>query len=138
MATPRVTKDIRNLELLIQKEPEKVATWLDGFAEEIVTNIKLSMGTSPPGVEYTRGGVTHVASQPGHPPNPDIDDLRSSIKWERDGEHKRVISDGVEHGIMMEDGTEHVAPRPFMKPEFDAAQQRIEQDAKDKLGLENI
>lgn len=138
MANPKVVLDTKGLQQLKRKEPEKVATWLDGFAEDMVSRIKLSFNTSPPGRTYTRGGVSHTASQEGYPPNVDIGTLWASIRWKRDGQFTRKIMDGVEYGIHLEDGTESIAPRPFMQPVFADAQKRIGQDAKDNLGLEDV
>lgn len=138
MATPRIKLDTKGLQKLMQTEPEKVEKWLDGEAEHMVSDIKLSMNTSPPGRSYTRGGVTHVASQPGQPPNIDIGTLINSIRWERHGTFTRHIMDGVTYGLPLEDGTESIAPRPFMRPAFERERSTIEQSARDNLGLENI
>jgi hypothetical protein len=107
----------------MREYPGKVNTWLDGFAENMVTEIKLSFGTSP--------------SPPGGPPGVDTGALRASITWENTGPFERTISDGVEYGVELEDGTErNGGPRPFMRPVFDRANQRIEGDARAKLNLE--
>ena len=63
----------------------------------------------------------------------DLNDLRVSIKGRRIKLLHHVIEDGVAHGIMMEDGTEDVAPRPFMRPVFDNWQKKSEDEAKDGL-----
>ncbi len=138
MANSKVVLDTKGLQKLMQSEPEKVAKWLDAEAEHMVSDIKLSMNTSPPGRSYTRGGVTHVASQPGHPPNVDIGTLRASIRWERQGQFTRHIMDGVTYGLYLEDGTESIAPRPFMRPAFERERGTIEQSARDNLGLEDV
>lgn len=131
-----VRVDVSGLERILRTEPGKVETWLDKIAENIVTDIKLSFGTSPPGASYTRGGVTHVASQPGYPPNVDIGTLWNSIRQENTGKLERQVMDGVEYGIYLEHGTEDIDPRPFMRPAFDRARKTIEQDAARNLGLE--
>lgn len=131
-----VRVDVSGIDRLLRTEPERVERWLDGAAENIVTDIKLSFGTSPPGLSYTRGGVTHIASQPGYPPNVDIGALTNSITWEPTGRLERTISDGVEYGLWLEDGTEHMQPRPFMGPAFERAQREMERDAQENLGLE--
>jgi len=130
--------DTSGLDRILQTEPQKVETWLDAVAEDIVTDIVLNFGTSPPGASYTRGGVTHVASQPGYPPNVDISTLSDSIKWEKTAPLERTISDGVEYGIHLEDGTEYIDPRPWMEPAFKRKQAEIERDAAGNLGLEQI
>jgi HK97 gp10 family phage protein len=128
--------DVSGLERLLREEPGKVETWLDSVAESIVTDVKLSFGTSPAGESYTRGGVTHVASQPGYPPNVDIGTLTNTIRQEKTGTLERTVMDGVEYGLYLEDGTEHIEPRPFMRPAFDRARQTVERDAANNLGLE--
>ncbi|MBZ0294500.1 MAG: hypothetical protein K8L99_18190 [Anaerolineae bacterium] len=132
-----VRLDTTGIDRLLQSEPQKVERWLDGFAEDMVTGIKLSFGSGPGGQEYTRGSVTHIASQPGYPPNVDIGALMGSIRWEPTGALERTIMDGVEYGIWLEDGTEDILPRPWMAPIFDDARQRIERDARDNLGLDS-
>lgn len=131
-----VKVDVSGLDRILRTEPGKVEQWLDSVAEDIVTEIKLSFGTSPPGRTHTRGSVTHVASQPGYPPNVDIGTLKASIRWEPKGKLERWVMDGVGYGVYLEDGTERIDPRPFMRPAFDKARQRIERDAANKLGLE--
>ena len=124
MANSKVVLDTKGLQRLMQTEPQKVSLWLDGFTEDMVSRIKLSFGTSP--------------SSAGDPPGVDTGALRASIRWERQGEFTRHIMDGVEYGLYLEDGTEHIAPRPFMQPAFADAQQRVGQDARDHLGLEDL
>lgn len=138
MAKNKVVLNTKGLQRLKKEEPAKVSKWLDGEAEAMTTDIKLSMNTSPPGESYTRGGVTHVASQPGHPPNVDIGALIGSIRWEPQGQFTRQIMDGVDYGLKLEDGTESIAPRPFMAPAFAREQKVIGQSARDNLGLEDV
>lgn len=138
MADSKVVLDTKGLQQLIRTEPQKVERWLKGFAEAMVTDIKLSMNTSPAGQSYTRGGITHVASQPNYPPNVDIGTLYGSIRQEKVSSLTYHISDGVEYGIMLEDGTESIAPRPFVQPAFDRASKMIGEDAARNLGLEDV
>ncbi len=116
--------DTSVLDRLVRVEPEKVERFLDWMAESIVTDVKLSFGSSP--------------SAPGQPPGVDTGALRASMTWENTGPQERTISDGVEYGIYLEDGTEKMGARPFMGPAFGRAQERFEQDAKDQLGLEDV
>lgn len=124
MATPKVVLDLKGIEKMLRAEPQKGGRWLTRFAESIVTDIKLSFGTSP--------------SQPGNPPGVDSGTLRASIRQENTGGFERTISDGVEYGVWLEDGTERVRPRPFFKPAFERAFARMEKDAADNLGLEDV
>lgn len=137
MADIEIHVDVSGIDRILATEPGRVETWLDGFAEDMVTQIKLSMGTSPPGRTYQRGkNRTHVASVEGFPPNIDMGTLINSIRQEPTGRLERTISDGVEYGIWLEDGTERMGPRPFMRPVFDDAAGRMENDARAKLNLE--
>lgn len=140
MADLEIRVDTEGIDRLLQQEPQKVERWLDGFVEDMVTNIKNSFGTSPPGLSYTRGSVTHVASQPGYPPNVDTGALRASIRWEKTGTAERTIMAGTEHAEYLENGAEDagIEPRPFMGPEFADAQSRIGDDARRNLGLDEI
>lgn len=140
MADLEIHVDTRGIDRMLQQEPQKVEHWLDGFVEEMVTNIKLSFGDSPPGIAYTRGGTTHIASQPGYPPEVDTGTLRASIRWEKTGRAERTIFAGTEYAQYLEDGAEDVGllPRPFMGPEFADARQRIAEDARRNLGLDRV
>lgn len=138
MASNKVVLDTAGLRKLIQTEPQKVERWLTGFAEGMVTDVKLSMNTSPPGRTYTRGGVSHTASQPGNPPNIDIGTLINTIRQEEVGPLTRHIVAGSDHALPLEEGTERIAPRPYMRPAFERARKTIGQDARDNLGLEDV
>jgi HK97 gp10 family phage protein len=120
--TVRVNK--RKLEQLIQTTPGRANQLLRGAATEIVGDIVLSFGTSPDGREYQRGGVTHIASQPGYPPNVDTGTLRASMRWEQESPLRMVIHDGVLYGIFLEYGTEKMEARPFVTPVFEQWRQR--------------
>lgn len=124
MAKDKVVLDDKKLQSLIRNEPAKVQQWLDGFTIDLLSRIVLSFGTSP--------------SQPGNPPGVDTGALRASMHWEHDGSLRNIIADGVEYGLPLEEGTTTIAPRPFIQPAFADAQQRIGQDAKDHLGLEDL
>lgn len=125
MARIRVTKrDSRVLHQIAGALPDTVDGFLRAVSTEIVSDIKLSMGTSPPGEEYKRGLKTHIASQPGYPPNPDLGALVNSIRWKRERQGRYIIVDGVIYGAILELGSERVAARPFMKPVFEDWRQR--------------
>jgi hypothetical protein len=134
-----VTVDTKGLERALSEDPAKVKRWLNGFAEDMVSRIKLSFNTSPPGRVYTRGSRTHTASTPGNPPNVDMGALRNSIYQEETGSLEHTIFVGVDYGQYLEDGAEDagIAARPFMGPAFDDAQSRIEEDAARNLGLDS-
>lgn len=140
MADFEIIVDTSGLDRMLEQEPQKVGRWMSAFAEEMVSNIKLSFGTSPPGLSYSRNGIEHVASQPDNPPNVDTGALRASIRWENTGSFERTISAGTEYAEYLENGAEDVGllPRPFMGPEFEDARRRMADDARDNLGLGDI
>lgn len=132
MRNKHITIDDKKLKQIIEQHPQKAGRWLSGVATQMVNEIKLSFGTSPPGL--THGN--HVASQAGYPPNVDTGTLRASIRWENIGSLRRQIMDGVEYGKLLEDGTEGIEPRPFMQPVFDEWQDKIADDARQHLEIE--
>ena len=111
-----LTVDVSGLQRLIKETPGKVEKFLDAEAEQITNNIKASFGESP--------------SSPGEPPGVDTGALRASISWRALSRFARRIEDGVEYGVYQELGTEHIAPRPFVGPEFERARRRLGQDAR--------
>lgn len=116
----RIEVDTRRLQQIIRKQPEMIEKIMDGMAEEVVSDIFMGIQTSPPtGRAYQRRGVTHIASEPGQPPRPDIGNLLAGIRWKPDGKFKRRIEDGTEYGAHLEIGTEKIRPRPFFTPVFE-------------------
>lgn len=116
----RITrKDTRRLQELARNSPERIREAGEAIATEMLNDIVLSFNTSPDGETYRRGGIEHVASQEGYPPNVDTGTLRASMRWARTGAFRWEISDGVEYGIFLELGTENMAPRPFVSPVFE-------------------
>jgi hypothetical protein len=134
-----VRVDTKGLQDAAREDPAKVKRWLGGFTEDMVSRIKLSFNTSPSGRVYKRGKRSHTASSPGYPPNIDLGTLMGSIYWEETGDLETTIFVGAEHGEYLEDGAEDVGieARPFMAPAFDDAQNRIESDAAQNLGLDS-
>ena len=114
----RYSLDTSGMDALLKNAPDALMGLLRSAAEEMVTEMKLSMGTSAPGRVYRRGTVEHVASVPGAPPTPDTGALRASLKWKATGELEITISDGVEYGVWLEFGTENMKARPWMGPVF--------------------
>ena len=111
--------DNKRLVQILQQQPDFVDEVLRESANEIMGDIVLSFGTSPPGREYQRGKVVHVASRPGNPPNVDTGALRASMRVRKVNEKTYHVQDGVEYGIMLEDGTERMGARPFVRPVFE-------------------
>jgi len=128
--------DTEGIDNLLARMDGIADRWLAGVAEAIVTDVKLSFGSSPDGRRYTRGSIEHVASQGGYPPNVDLGTLRASIRQQKIHAHERWISDGVEYGVYLEIGTERIAPRPFMRPAFDRIIKEVLGGAGDALARE--
>lgn len=110
--------DTKILDQIIGSLPSEVDRLGRATSEGITSDIKLSMNTSPPGRSYRRGSITHIASQPGYPPNVDTGALRASMHWFSEGPGRFVVSDGVEYGYYLEEGTDTMQPRPFVQPVF--------------------
>ena len=145
--------DKARLQQLIREQPQLVDRVLRETAVEIVQEIQLSFNSSPPGRTYKRtkttkslgrdkqgrfkttktsSTVTHVASQPGYPPNIDTGRLRASIRFRKTSEGIRV-EDGTDYEVHLELGTSRMKARPFMRPAFDGARQRVIQKLRDGL-----
>lgn len=106
--------DTSGIDDLLAKMPQNKGRFMDAWVEAVITEMKDSFNTSPPGRSYDRGsGRVHVASVEGYPPNIDYGDLTNSLRWERRGSDTREIH-GAEHGLYLEDSTE--LNRPFIAP----------------------
>lgn len=114
-----VRVDVRELQRLARQIPAQIDRVAAGAAEAMLAEIVQSFNTSPDGAEYQRGGVTHVASMPGHPPNIDTGTLSRGMRARRVGTAHYEIVDGVEYGIYLELGTENMEARPFVAPVFE-------------------
>jgi len=119
-----IRMDTELLDRLIRETPEKADAWLRGVGNQMLNQIELSFGDSPPGREYQRKSVTHLASQPGYPPNVDTGALKASMRLVKMADLHFQITDGVEHGIHQEMGTETIAARPFVAPVFNEWRER--------------
>lgn len=113
-----VHKNTQRLELILRTTPENGERALRMVAEEMVTDIKLSFGTSP--------------SAPGEPPGVDTGTLKGGIMATPDGPGRILIHDQVEYGVYLEFGTERMDPRPWMTPVFEAWRGRIGRYLKDQ------
>lgn len=108
--------DKRELERIIRNTPGRLEEVKDAVAAEIQGDIVMSFGTGPAGRSYKRGGVTHVASSPGSPPNVDTGALRASIRAKSLGPTSAEVVAGTEYAQWLEYGTTRMAARPFFAP----------------------
>jgi hypothetical protein len=129
MAADNYELDTSVLKRLIRNNPADLSSWLAGVAESMTNDIVLSMNTGPGGRTYIRGDKVHVASQENNPPNIDYSALVNSIDWEQMSLLMFHIHDGVEYGLLLEEGTTTMGPRPFIQPVFAEWQRKIEADA---------
>jgi hypothetical protein len=80
-----------------------------------------------------RARVPHQASAPGEPPAPDFGLLRASIShvvladntglYAEIGSGANPAIPSVAYGVYTDQGTRHMAPRPWLQPSLDAAKE---------------
>jgi phage gpG-like protein len=116
MADFDVVVDTRILERIIADLPDKIDSFIEEVANEMLNDVVLSFGSSPPGIEYKRGDSVHVASSAGYPPNPDTGTLKASMTVSRERANERIVHDQTEYGVYQEYGTEAIEARPFLGP----------------------
>lgn len=123
-----MSKNVRidsKLQMIIAQNPALADEILRSAGAGMLGDILLSFNTSPAGRSYERGGVVHVASVEGYPPNVDTGALRASMNVQKQREGEYWIQDGVEYGLYLEDGTENMGARPFIAPVFDEWRARL-------------
>lgn len=106
----------------LRREMGVVVAKTAGDAERVA---KESMTGPKHGRVYARrlpgGGVVfHQASAPGEAPAIDFGTLANSIEAVPEGPLAWAVVVGAEHGLYLETGTRHMAPRPFMGPAIKA------------------
>lgn len=129
-----MTYDNSKLRQLIATSPALFDAYLRGVAEEMVSDIKLSLQDTSPGEVQERHNPQRyvIASLPGDPPNVDRGFLIGSIRVVPDGAMRYLIQDGVEYGLGLELGTAEMAARPFVRPVFTHWGKKLPKDMKDK------
>jgi len=100
-------------------------------AVNVVRNTTLETLSGPrSGRTYKVPGTqrTYTASAPGEAPATATASLRQSVKGTVETEGKTVIGKvgtDKEHGKELEFGTTHMAPRPWLRPSFEASLDKI-------------
>ncbi len=91
------------------------------FVLDLRNRILVSFQEPKTGREYKRGGKIHRASAPGEAPAVDSGHLQNSIQPDFPTRLKGVLTIGSETGILLELGTNAIAPRPFVFPAIQGA-----------------
>ena len=133
--TLRIKVDLSGLGRHERDMERQLERSLARIAEGIVTDTKLSFGTSTGGRTYRRGrGRTFTRPAcPGKPPAVDTGTLRASMRQERSGKLERTVYTGVEYAEYLELGTPKVRARPFLAPQFERAGRTMERELKKGL-----
>lgn len=98
----------------------RAAQVVEETAEALAERMKAKILEPPKtGRIYRRQGEEHQASAPGESPANWTAELAESVKAEMIGPTEAQVSVGAEHGIYLEMGTRHIAPRPFVTPARD-------------------
>lgn len=79
-------------------------------------------GGSRSGREYKRGSITHQASAGGEPPKSDTGNLAGKIFFGKATLEGNTFTGEIvaraKYAKMLEEGTRHIEPRPYMHPAF--------------------
>lgn len=122
MANPiGVRLDKTKLDRITRDLPGGADKLIGQITHEIQGDAQQSFGSGPDGQSYTKGNITHVASSPGYPPNTDTGNLINSAftKQVRRGMWQTGFM--AVYAAMLEFGTPHIAPRPFLYPAVEKA-----------------
>jgi hypothetical protein len=98
-----------------------------------VRNITLeTLSGTRTGREYKVPGtqVTYTASAPGEPPAVATGELRQSVSTAVEGQGRDVIGyvgSDSKHAAPMEYGTKNIAPRPWLRPSFEKALDKVKE-----------
>lgn len=91
------------------------------FIYDLRNRMVVSFNEPKSGREYKRSGGVHRASAPGEAPGVDTGNLQNSIQVEFPSPIKGVLSIGAEYAQFLEEGTDRIAPRPFVAPALKGA-----------------
>ncbi len=129
--TLRWQVDTSGIDKILSNSERNHDMWVRALSTEIVSDIKLSYGTSPGGRKYKRGRRYHTASIEGHPPNVDTGKLRASIRWESIGIATTEVTSDQKHAVYQEIGTQTISKRPHFRPVFTMWQGKLQQHYRD-------
>jgi len=93
-----------------------------------VKSIQKSSGKFKP-YRVTKGGDIHWSSPEGAPPNSNSGDLAKMLLITENIQNKLhpfvTVASTAKYSMMLEMGTTHMEPRPFMQPALDANKKKI-------------
>ena len=90
---------------------------------DAVKSIQQSSGS---GKSYVRGGVTHVASSAGEPPNTDTGYLASNVFLVIDQDKMGCsVESRADYSEALEFGTRKMGARPFLQPALEGNKKKI-------------
>jgi hypothetical protein len=106
-----------NLGRIREETHRRAAVLVEKVALDIELEIKTGMTEEKSGRVYTRAqGKTHQASAPGESPAIDSKELVKSVRTEEAGDLKRVVGSDDPVSVLLELGTDKIAPRPSFVP----------------------
>ena len=120
--------DDKRLRALIADAGNQGQAWAEETAENILDEADRLMQGSKTGVQYPN--LPNRSSAPGEAPAVQSGELIRSGKAEGRGASVRVVYDDPK-APMLELGNSRVAPRPFLRPAFDAEKPRAIKRAKE-------
>jgi len=128
-------KELGQIEVKLRRFPNRL---IDECRDAVIdiahkirnTIIKGMYDTPKSGKRYRRGKKWHTASSPGNYPAVDSGELVSRIIPPdiRSNEIEVGVEAGAPHGIMLESGTKHMKPRPWLQPSLEKHELELEDD----------
>ncbi len=95
------------------------------FIYDLRNRMVVSFNEPKSGKTYPRGKRVHQASAPGEAPAVEFGNLQNSLKTDFPTPLKGVLSIGAEYARWLEEGTDRIAPRPFVVPAIKGALEQL-------------
>ena len=123
---------IDNTDKVIKSIEQSASKRMAKAVNEVRNVVLETLSGSRTGRKYKVPGTQRIytASAPGEPPAQATGRLRQSIKTSVKGEGKKVVGrvgTDLDYGKKLEFGDSKVAPRPWLKPSFEKAKDKIEE-----------
>jgi hypothetical protein len=120
-----------NIPHLVAGMKRRAALAARSTASSINADIRVSMGGSKHGKEYTSAGKRHVASAPGEAPAIDKGEYVQTFHSEKVDDTTFAVGTTDPRGPALELGGAHVAARPHMGPAFERAKEGFGENLKE-------